>query len=74
MPKCPSAQGLRRDGRAAIRTVYAQPDAAHVREQLDTIASMLGRQLRKVETMLREAAADITALADFPVPHWKKIW
>ena len=24
--------------------------------------------------MLREAADDITAFADFPVPHWKKIW
>jgi putative transposase len=35
---------------------------------------MLGRQLPKVEAMLRDAAADITAFADFPVPHWKKIW
>ncbi len=35
---------------------------------------MLGRQFPKVETMLREAAADITAFADFPVAHWKKIW
>jgi putative transposase len=59
---------------AAIRTIFAQPDAAHVREQLDTIAGMLGRQLPKVESMLREAADDITAFADFPVPHWKKIW
>jgi putative transposase len=45
-----------------------------VREQLDTIAAMLGRQLPKVEAMLREAADDITAFADFPVPHWKKVW
>ncbi|WP_236949463.1 transposase, partial [Mycolicibacterium goodii] len=37
-------------------------------------AGMLGRQFPKVETMLREAAADITAFADFPVAHWKKIW
>jgi putative transposase len=24
--------------------------------------------------MLRDAAADVTAFADFPVAHWKKIW
>ena len=59
---------------AAIRTIFAQPGAEHVRGQLDTIAGMLGRQLPKVESMLRDAAADITAFADFPVPHWKKIW
>lgn len=59
---------------AAIRTIFAQPDAEHVREQLDTIAHMLGRQLPKVETMLRGAAHDITPFADFPVPHWKKVW
>ena len=35
---------------------------------------MLGRQFPKVETMLRDAADDITAFAAFPVGHWKKIW
>jgi putative transposase len=59
---------------AAIRTIFAQPDPSHVRDQLDTIAGMLGRQLPKVETMLREACTDVTAFADFPVSHWKKIW
>src|SRR3954469_22148985 len=59
---------------AAIRTIFAQPDPAHVREQLDVIATMLGRQLPKVEAMLRDAADDVTAFADFPVSHWKKIW
>jgi len=59
---------------AAIRTIFAQPDAEHVRDQLDVIASMLGKQFPKVEEMLREAADDITAFADFPVAHWKKIW
>ena len=51
---------------AAIRTIFAQPDAEHVCEQLDTIAGMLGRQLPKVETMLRAAANGITAFARFP--------
>ena len=59
---------------AAIRTIFAQPDAEHVRDQLEVIATMLGRQFPKVEQMLREAADDITAFADFPVAHWKKIW
>ncbi len=59
---------------AAVRTIFAQPDAEHVRDQLDVIATMLGRQFPKVETMLREATDDITAFADFPPAHWKKIW
>jgi putative transposase len=59
---------------AAVRTIFAQPDAAHVRDQLEVIATMLGRQFPKVETMLREATDDVTAFADFPVQHWKKIW
>jgi len=59
---------------AAIRTIFAQPDAAHVRAQLDVIAGMLGRKFPKVETMLREAAEELLAFAAFPVAHWKKIW
>ena len=59
---------------AAIRTIFAQPGPQHVREQLDTIAGMLGRQFPKVEQMLRDAADDVTAFAAFPVSHWKKIW
>jgi putative transposase len=59
---------------AAIRTIFAQPDATHVREQLDVIAGMLGRQLPKVELMLRDAADDLLAFTTFPVGHWKKIW
>jgi putative transposase len=59
---------------AAIRTIFAQPDAAHVHEQFDTIAVMLGRQLPQVEQMMREARDDLLAFTAFPVSHWKKIW
>ena len=59
---------------AAIRTIFAQPDAAHVREQLGVIAGMLGRQFPIVETMLRGAEPELLAFAAFPVGHWKKIW
>jgi putative transposase len=59
---------------AAIRTVFAQPDAAAVADQLDSIAGKLGRQFPAVETMLREAATDVCAFAAFPIAHWKKVW
>ena len=59
---------------AAIRTIFAQPDAEHVRAQLDVIAGMLGRQFPAVEAMLRDAADDLLAFTAFPVGHWKKIW
>ena len=59
---------------AAIRTIFAQPGPQHVAEQFDTIATMLGRQFSKVEQMLRDAEADVTAFAASPISHWKKIW
>jgi putative transposase len=59
---------------AAVRTIFAQPDAAAVADQLDSIAGKLGRQFPAVEAMVREAAADICAFAAFPIAHWKKIW
>jgi putative transposase len=59
---------------AAVRTIFAQPDAAAVAEQLETIADKLGRQFPAVATMLREAAPDILAFSAFPQPHWRKIW
>jgi putative transposase len=58
---------------ATIRTVFAQPTAEAVRTQLDTVADMLGRQFPKVKAMLLEAKTDLTAFADFPERHWKKI-
>ena len=59
---------------ATIRTIFAQPGPAAVREQPGVIAGMLGRQFPKVEAMLIEAADDVTAFAAFPLGHWKKIW
>jgi putative transposase len=59
---------------AAIRTVFAQPDAEHVCEQFDVIAAMLGRQLPKVERLMTDAKDDLLAFTGFPPTHWKKIW
>src|SRR5215210_4819602 len=51
---------------AAIRTVFAQPDAEHVHSQLDVIAGMLGRQFPAVEAMLRDAGRGPAHLHRFP--------
>ena len=37
---------------AAVRTIFAQPDAAHVRSQLGEVAMMLAPQFPQVATML----------------------
>ncbi|MFE4821612.1 transposase [Streptomyces sp. NPDC056704] len=59
---------------ATIRTLFAQTTPEAVRTQLDVVADILGRQFPQVKSMLLNAAGGITALADFPPAHWKKIW
>jgi transposase-like protein len=54
--------------------VFAQTAAETVRTRLNVVAEMLGQQFPQVKTMLLDAATDITAFADFPSAHWKKIW
>jgi putative transposase len=59
---------------AAIRTIFAQPTADTVRDAVGTVAATLDRQFPAVATMLRDAREEITAFADFPQAHWRKIW
>ena len=59
---------------AAIRTIFAQPDAAHVAEQFEVITTMLARSHPKVGRMLTDAREDLLAFTGFPASHWKKIW
>jgi transposase-like protein len=59
---------------AAVRTVFAQPDADHVHRQLDEVVRMLESQFPDVAAMLGDAAADLLAFASFPQAHWRKIW
>ena len=59
---------------AATRTIFAQPDADHVAEQFQVIATMLARSHPKVAVMMHDAREDLLALTGFPVTHWKKIW
>src|SRR4051794_27403840 len=59
---------------AAVRTVFAQPDAAHVHSQLDEVQRMLAGQFPDVAAMLSDAAEDLLAFTHFPQAHWRKIW
>jgi putative transposase len=59
---------------AAMRTIYAQPDAAHVHGQFDEIVSMLTRQFPDAAKILDAARDDVLAFAAFPEAHWRKIW
>ncbi|MFP5316791.1 MAG: IS256 family transposase [Acidimicrobiia bacterium] len=59
---------------AAVRTVFAQPDAAHVRSQLDEVTRMLAPQFPDVAAMLADAADDLLAFSAFPLAHWRKLW
>jgi putative transposase len=59
---------------AVIRTIFAQPDAAAVREQFDEVLAKLAPRSPAVALMLADAREDVLAFAAFPVSHWKKIW
>jgi putative transposase len=59
---------------AAIRTIFAQPTADTVREAVENVALTLERQFPTVAALLRAAREEITAFADFPQAHWRKIW
>jgi len=59
---------------AAIRTIFAQPSAELVREQVEVVAATLAGKFPLVAQLLRDAREDLTAFADFPPAHWRKIW
>ena len=59
---------------AVIRTIFAQPDAASVRAQLDEVVTKLAPRFPTVAAMLADAKEDVLAFAAFPVAHWQKIW
>jgi putative transposase len=58
----------------AIRTIFTQPAGPGVGEHVEIVATTLDQQFPAVATLLRDAREDITAFADFPEAHWRKIW
>ena len=59
---------------AAVRTIFAQPDAAAVADQFGRITTMLEGQFPDVATALCETREDLLAFSAFPLEHWRKIW
>jgi putative transposase len=58
---------------AAIRTIFAQPDAA-VAAQFERITATLQAQFPEVVAMLIDAKEDLLAFCAFPLEHWRKLW
>ena len=59
---------------AAIRTIFAQPDAAAVDAQFDRIVDTLEPQFPDVAAMLCDARETCWPSAAFRIEHWRKIW
>jgi putative transposase len=59
---------------AAIRTIFAQPDAGAVHAQFERIVDTLQAQFPDVAAMLVEAREDLLAFAAFPFEYWRKLW
>jgi putative transposase len=59
---------------AAIRTIFARPDAAAVDEQFGRIVATLERQFPDVAALLAGAKDDLLAFSALPTEHWRKLW
>ncbi len=59
---------------AAVRTIFAQPDAAAVAEQFERVTAMLDGQFPDVAAVLRATREDLLAFSAFPLEHWRKLW
>ncbi len=59
---------------AFVRTIFAQPDAATVREQHARIVAQLEQRFPEAAALLEEAASDLLAFTGFPKEHWRQLW
>jgi putative transposase len=58
---------------AWVRTIFAQPDQASARDQLEKVAHALELKLPRVSQLLRDAEDDIPAYMAFPASHWRQL-
>jgi putative transposase len=57
-----------------VRTIFAQPDAATVREQHARIVASLEDRFPEAAALLEEAGPDLLAFTSFPKEHWRQLW
>ena len=59
---------------AALRSVFAQENAADIEARWDDLASSLAERFPKAAELMHEARKDVLAFRHFPQKHWRKIW
>jgi putative transposase len=59
---------------AALRSVFAQENAADIEARWDDLASSLAERFPKAAELMHEAREDVLAFRHFPQNHWRKIW
>jgi transposase-like protein len=57
-----------------VRTIFAQPDAATVREQHGRIVAQLEQRFPEAAALLDDAGPDLLAFTGFPKEHWRQLW
>ena len=67
-------KGMQEMVAAAIRTVFAQPDAVSTHEQWRRIADNFRPRFPKLADLLDGAEEEILAYLSFPREHWRQLW
>ena len=75
-PRCVPIRAECVEGQATLRLVRLldDEDTELVRAHVDLVADQLAARFPAVAELLTDAKADITAFADFPQAHWRKVW
>lgn len=58
---------------ALVSTVFAQTSPETVSESYQQVTASLESSFPQIAVMLKDAEADLTAFAAFPIEHWRKI-
>ena len=57
-----------------VRSIFAQPDAASVREQHARVVEQLPQRFGTAAELLEEAGPDILAFTAVPKEVWRQVW